>query len=124
MIASSICLGSVMIFGTSNTFNFITIILVVPKHMSGIATIESNHSFHIRIAITDKFYAILQLISLAFNLPNPFIITVCSTTPTTRAMNAGISHTNGIQENCQEQGRDRGDRGDRGDGGDASDSDD
>jgi hypothetical protein len=37
-------------------------------------------------------------------------------------MNAGISHTNGIQENCQEQGRDRGDRGDGGDG--ASDSDD
>jgi hypothetical protein len=33
-------------------------------------------------------------------------------------MNAGISHTNGIQENCQEQGDD----GD--DGGDASDSDD
>jgi len=86
--------------------------------MPGIATIESNHSFHIRIAIADEFYAILQLVSLAFNLPNPFIITVCSTTPTTHAMNAGISHTKGIQENCQEQGYDGGD------GGDASDSDD
>jgi hypothetical protein len=92
-----------MILGTSNTFDFIAIILIVPIHMPGIATIESNHSFHIRIAIADEFYAILQLIPLAFNLPNPIIITVCSTSSAARAMNASISHTSGIQENYQEQ---------------------
>ena len=124
MIASSIRLSPIMILGTSDTFNFIAIILAVPKHMPRIATIESNHSFHIRIAIADKFHAILQLVPLAFNLPNPFIITVCSTSPTTRAMNAGISRTYDIQENCQEQGqgRDGDDGGDWGDG--ASDCDD
>jgi len=123
MIASSIRLSPVMILGTSDTFNLITIILAVPKHMSGIATIESNHSFHIRIAIANKFHAILQLVPLAFNLPNPFIITVCSTSPTTRAVNASITHTGDIQENCQEQGQGR-DGGDGGDGDGASDSDD
>ena len=123
MIASSIRLCPVMILGTSDTFNFIAIILAVPKHMPGIATIESNHSFHIRIAIADEFYAILQLVPLAFNLPNPFIITVCPTSPTTRAMNTSITHTNGIQENCQEQGQGR-DGGDGDDGGGASDCDD
>jgi hypothetical protein len=97
MIASRICFAPVMIRGTNNTLNSIAIILAVPKHMPLITTIESNHSFHIRIAITDKFYAIPQLIPFAFNLPNPVIITVCSTSPATRAMNASISYTNGIQ---------------------------
>jgi len=106
MVASSIRLGPVMILGTSNTFNLITIILVVPKHMPRITTIDSNHSFYLRIAIADKFHAILQIVPLAYSLPNPFIITVCSTSPTACAMNAGISHTRDIQENYQEQVRD------------------
>jgi hypothetical protein len=97
MIASSICFAPVMIRGTRNTLNSITIILIIPEHISVITTIESNHIFHIRIAIADEFYAIPQLIPFAFNLPNPVIITVCSTSSAARAMNASISHTNGIQ---------------------------
>jgi hypothetical protein len=104
MVTSSIRLGPVMICGTSNTLNSITIILAVPKHMSCITTIESNHRFHIRIAIADEFYAILQLIPIAFNFPNPVIITACSTSSAARAMNASISNTHGIH--YQKQGRD------------------
>jgi hypothetical protein len=97
MIASRICFAPVMIRGTSNTLNSITIILIIHEHIPFVTTIESNHSFHMQIAIADKFYAIPQLIPFAFNLPNPVIITVCSTSPATRAMNASISYTNGIQ---------------------------
>jgi hypothetical protein len=100
MITSSICCGPVMIRRTRNTFDIISILLIIPEHMPGIAIITRKNNFQICITILRVLKATLQLISIFFEIPDPVIITVSTTTPATSAMNARLCiNGSDIQEN-------------------------
>ena len=68
--------------------------------MPGIAIITCKNNFQICITILRVLKATLQLISIFFEIPDPVIITVSTTTPATSAMNACLCINGGdIQEN-------------------------